>query len=77
MRIPARHANLLFAAIMSFLMALAMTAIIVAINRGLGAGYVAAWLHSFAIAWPIAFGLVLLLAPRVRGLVARLVTPQA
>jgi hypothetical protein len=75
MKIPARHANLAFAAIMSFLMALVMSGIITAVNHDLEAGYLLAWLKSFALAWPIAFALVLLLAPRVRALVARMVTP--
>lgn len=75
MKIPARHANLAFAAIMSFLMALLMSGIVTAVNRGLDAGYPLAWMKSFGLAWPIAFVLVLLLAPRVRGLVARMVAP--
>ncbi len=76
MAIPARHANLLFAGLISLLMVFFMSGIIVAINRGLGAGYIGAWMHRFIIAWPIAFALVLVLAPRVRALVARLVSPD-
>jgi len=72
MRIPARHANLAIAAVMSFLMALLMSGTIAAVNRGIDAGYPAAWLRSFAIVWPVALSLVLLLAPRVRALVARM-----
>jgi hypothetical protein len=72
LRIPARHANLAFSFLMSLQMAAIMSGIITAVNRGLGAGYFAAWAHSFVVAWPIAFPLILLLAPRARALVARL-----
>ena len=58
LRIPARHANLAFAFLMSLQMAAIMSGIITAVNRGLGAGYFAAWAHSFAVAWPIAFPLI-------------------
>lgn len=57
----------------SFLMPLRMSGITTAVDRGIDAGYRATWLRSFAIAWPVAFPLVL--APRVRALVARLVAP--
>jgi hypothetical protein len=60
---------------MSFLMALVMSGIITAVNRGLDAGYPLAWMKSFGLAWPIAFVLVLLLAPRVRALIARITAP--
>lgn len=76
MRIPARHANLLFAALMSLQMAFIMSGLITAANRGLAPGFLWAWALSFALAWPIAFPLVLLLAPRVRALVGRLTAPE-
>ena len=60
---------------MSFLLALLMSGIITAVNRGVDAGYPATRLRSFAIAWPVAFPLVLFLAPRVRALVAWMVAP--
>lgn len=75
MKIPARHAHLAFSGLMSFLMALVMSGIITAVNRGLDAGYPLAWMKSFGLAWPIAFVLVLLLAPRVRALIARITAP--
>ena len=77
LRIPPRHAGLLFAFLMSLQMAAIMSAIITAVNRGTGPGYLLAWGHSFAIAWPIAFPLILLLAPRVRRLVEKLTAPPA
>lgn len=72
MTIPARHANLLFAALMSLSMAFLMSALITLINRGAGSGYLTAWMQSFITAWPVAFVLVLVLAPLMRRLVARL-----
>lgn len=47
-----------------------MSGIITAVNRGIHARHPAAWLHSFAFAWPAAFPLVPVPAPRVRPLVA-------
>jgi hypothetical protein len=70
-RLSPRQAGLLFALIMSLLMAAIMSGIITAVNRGLAPGYLLAWGRSFAIAWPIAFPLILVLAPRVRAFVER------
>jgi hypothetical protein len=72
LHIPPRHARLLFAFLMSLQMAAIMSGLITAVNRGLGPGYLLAWAKSFVIAWPIAFPLILLLAPRVSRLVEKL-----
>lgn len=68
-RISPRQAGLLFAVIMSLLMAGIMSGVITAVNRDIGAGYLLAWGRSFIVAWPIAFPLILVLAPRVRAFV--------
>lgn len=72
LRIPPRHAGVLFAFLMSLQMAAIMSGIITAVNRGVGSGFFLAWGKGFAVAWPIAFPLILLLAPRVRRLVEKL-----
>jgi hypothetical protein len=72
MRIPARYAPLLFGALLSAVMVALVSAFVIAIDGGLGSGFVARWLTSCATTWPVAFPAVTLLAPRVRQLVGRL-----
>lgn len=69
---PPLKVRLLFALLMSFSMALLMTFIIVALNTGFANGFLIRWGQSFLMAFPIAFGAVLVLAPQVQKLVARL-----
>lgn len=68
--IPTRYQAMVFNAFMTFFMVLTMTAIATFINTGLDAGYVARWLHAFAIAWPIAFLAVNVMGPIARRLTA-------
>jgi hypothetical protein len=49
-----------------------VSAFVIAIDGGLGSGFVARWATSCATTWPVAFPTVTLLAPRVRQLVGRL-----
>jgi Protein of unknown function (DUF2798) len=77
MALPARYAPICFAGIMSCLMALLMSGLLTAINVGLNAAFVFRWFKGFAIAWPIAFILVLVLAPLVRRWVAVLCRDNA
>jgi hypothetical protein len=76
MKIDAKHSNLLFAFFMSVLMALLMSGVLTAIHLGFRSDFIAQWLHSFVLAWPIAFPSILLIAPVVRIIVAKL-TQQA
>jgi hypothetical protein len=73
MKIDAKHSNLLFAFFMSVLMAFLMSGVLTAIHLGITPHFIAQWLHSFVLAWPIAFPSILLLAPIVRKIVAHLV----
>jgi Protein of unknown function (DUF2798) len=70
MKINAKHSNLLFAFFMSVLMALLMSGVLTAIHLG----FVTQWLHSFVLAWPIAFPSILLIAPIVRKIVTKITT---
>ena len=72
MKINAKHSNLLFAFFMSVLMALLMSGVLTAIHLGFTPDFVAQWLHSFVLAWPIAFPSILAIAPLVRKIVAKL-----
>lgn len=71
-RIPVRYAPLLFGAILSALMVSVISAAVVVVNQGLTADFPARWLAGFLTAWPIAFPIVLVVAPAVRKLVSYL-----
>lgn len=71
--LPARLQPLLFAAIMSGLMAFCMSGILTLVNLGFITGFAGKWLHAFLVAWPIAFPLVLIFAPFTRRVLARFV----
>ena len=72
MKIPRRHAPLLFGAVLSALMVTIISAFVLAVNRGFHDGFAWAWLRSVATTWPVAFPTVTVLAPRVRRLVERI-----
>ena len=72
MRIPVRYSNLLFGAMLSMIMVTVISGAVVLVTQGLTANFLAQWLKGFAIAWPIAFPTVLVVAPMVRKIVARL-----
>ncbi|WP_104202310.1 DUF2798 domain-containing protein [Billgrantia saliphila] len=73
MPLPSRYASLTFAVLMSIYMVTLMTFVITWVNTGLGEGFLARWWRAFYIAWPIAFALILIGAPRLQRLVGRLV----
>lgn len=66
MRLPRRHAPLLFGALLSAIMVTIVSAFVLLVNQGLHAGFAWQWAKSCATTWPIAFPTVTLLAPRVR-----------
>ncbi|WP_026782396.1 DUF2798 domain-containing protein [Pleomorphomonas koreensis] len=71
-RIPARHAPVLFSLILSGLMSLVISGVSTLRAAGLSPGFAGHWLVGWASSWPIAFPVVLMLAPLVRRIVARL-----
>ncbi|HEX7770521.1 MAG TPA: DUF2798 domain-containing protein [Dokdonella sp.] len=72
MRLPARHAPILFGALLSAIMVGLVSAFVLAINHGIHAGFAAQWLKSCLTTWPVAFPTVTLVAPWVRRIVGRL-----
>lgn len=72
MRIPARYAPLLFGAILSAIMVAIVSAFVLAISQGLHDDFLTQWLRSCVTTWPVAFPTVTIIAPRVRGFVARI-----
>ncbi len=75
--IVARFAPLVFAILMSIYMVTAMTFVITWVNTGMADGFALRWFRAFYIAWPIAFILIMLGAPRLQKLVAKHIKPIA
>ncbi len=69
--IVARFAPLVFAILMSIYMVTAMTFVITWVNTGMTDGFALRWFRAFYIAWPIAFSLIVLGAPRIQKFVAK------
>jgi hypothetical protein len=72
MLFPRRHAQLVFSIMMSIYMVIIMTAIITWVNTGLVEGFLSRWWRSIYIAWPIAFLLIKIGAPRLQVVVTKL-----
>jgi hypothetical protein len=72
MKIPARYSNLLFGAMLSIIMVTIISGTVTLINQGFNAEFFTRWFKGFITAWPIAFPSVLVVAPFVRKVVAKL-----
>ena len=73
--IPARWRSVVFGVLLSGLMTLLVSGLTTAINLGLDGFTMERWMAAFVRAWPITFPSVLLVAPIVQRLVARIVIP--
>lgn len=71
-RISAKYGNLLFGALLSTIQVAIISAAVAMIDSGYSAELPQRWLRGFTTAWPIAFPSVLIFAPLVRRIVARL-----
>jgi hypothetical protein len=76
-KIPAKYNNLLFGGLLSFIMVTIISGSVVFANQGLTPDFLMQWRKGFLTAWPIAFPSVLVVAPFVRKIVARLTQPAA
>ncbi len=72
MKIPARYSHLLFGALLSAIMVTIISGTVVLINQGYDAEFFGHWFRGFATAWPVAFPTVLVVAPFVRRVVAKI-----
>jgi hypothetical protein len=72
MRIPARFAPIVFGALLSAIMVAIVSAFVIASTQGIQHDFLARWLKSCALTWPVAFPTVTLLAPWVRRWVGQL-----
>jgi hypothetical protein len=77
MRIPAKYANILFGGMLSAIMVTVISGTVLFVNQGYSPEFFRQWFKGFATAWPIAFPTVLVVAPRVRKMVARLTESAA
>lgn len=66
MKIPARFAPIVFGALLSAIMTGVVSAFVLLVTQGMHPGFVAQWLRSCAMTWPVAFPTVTLVAPLVR-----------
>jgi hypothetical protein len=74
-RLPHRLAPILFGLFLSGFMSFFITGIATLRAIGLPGDFLFKWLTAWVGAWAVAFPLVLVVAPTVRRLVARLVEP--
>lgn len=72
MRIDVRFAPVLFSALLSAIMVGIVSAFVLFSTQGLHPGLAAQWARSCLSTWPVAFPTVMVVAPLVRRLVARL-----
>lgn len=73
MLFPPRMARYVFSFIMSIYMVSIMTFVITLVNTGMDSAFAGRWWRAFYIAWPIAFILILVGAPRLQAFAARLI----
>jgi hypothetical protein len=69
MRIPVRYSPILFGALLSAIMVAIVSAFVLTITQGVHEGFLAQWLRSCVMTWPVAFPTVTLVAPWVRRVV--------
>ncbi len=72
MLFPRRFAKLAFPILMSIYMVTIMTGLVTGVNTGLNEGFLSRWWQAFYVAWPVAFMLILVGAPRLQRLALRL-----
>ena len=77
MKFPTRYSNLLFGGMLSAIMVTIISGAVVLVTQGLSPDFPILWATGFAIAWPIAFPTVLVVAPFVRRVVAKLTADPA
>lgn len=64
-RLPKKYAGVLFSFYASAVMVLIVSAVLVALNTGLDAGYPLRLLKSYLLTWPVAFASLLAVRPLV------------
>lgn len=73
-KLPKKYAGVLFSLYASAVMVLIVSAVLVALNTGIDAGYPLRLLKAYLITWPVAFASLLLVRPLVVKWVATSIT---
>ena len=73
-KLPKKYVGVLFSLYASAVMVLIVSAVLVALNTGIDAGYPLRLLKAYLITWPVAFASLLLVRPLVVKWVATSVT---
>ncbi|MEK0164336.1 DUF2798 domain-containing protein [Phaeobacter sp. JH20_36] len=73
--LPARFAPILFGLILSGIMSCIVTGVATLKAVGLSSEAPGLWMAAWSFGWPVAFGVVLVVAPAVRRMVAWMVKP--
>ncbi|QHE77734.1 DUF2798 domain-containing protein [Hydrogenophaga sp. PBL-H3] len=73
MKLPHKFAGFAFAAYMAGIIAFVMSAVLTAINTGLGNGFVLRVFQAYAVAFPVAFTCVVIFRPVVVFLMGKTV----
>tara|TARA_Y100001936_G_scaffold237851_1_gene269002 strand:- start:2469 stop:2696 length:228 start_codon:yes stop_codon:yes gene_type:complete len=74
--ISKKYAQPLFMLFMSFGMSVIMSGVVVAVNTGLGDGFLNRWLYSLMFAFPIALLAAFTLAPIMRPMVNKIASKE-
>jgi hypothetical protein len=74
-KIPFRYRVYCFALVMSFFTSMIVSATVIALRTGFTAKFMQIWPSSFAIAWPIVFIAILIIAPLVNKLLNVFIEP--
>jgi type III secretory pathway component EscS len=74
-KIPFRYRVYCFALIMSFFTSMIVSATVIGLSIGFNTKFMQIWPSSFAIAWPIVFIAILIIAPLVNKLLNVFIEP--
>jgi len=75
-KIPFRYRVYCFALVMSFFTSMIVSATVISLRTSALEGFLHIWPLSFAIAWPIVFVAILIIAPLVNKLLNLFIEPR-
>jgi hypothetical protein len=76
-KLPARYHWLMLPLVMSIFMTCVVSGVSIARVRGIGPGYLDAWLPAWGLSWVVAFPVLIAIMPLVRRVVGMLVEMPA
>jgi len=76
-KIPFRYRVYCFALVMSFFTSMIVSATVIGLRTSTFEGFLHSWPSSFAIAWPIVFVAILIIAPLVNKLLNIFIEPAS